>query len=50
MAAAVFFALKQAIYASRQDAKMEGWVQLNAPATPGLQSGKEEQSCAQCAI
>ena len=34
MSAAVFFALKQAIYASRQDAKMEGWVQLNAPATP----------------
>ena len=34
MSAAVFFALKQAIYASRQDAKMAGWVQLNAPATP----------------
>ncbi len=34
MAAAVFFALKQAIYASRADAKMEGWVQLDAPASP----------------
>ena len=34
MSAAVFFALKQAICASRQDARMEGWVQLNAPATP----------------
>ena len=34
MSAAVFFALKQAIYASRADAKMEGWVQLDAPASP----------------
>ena len=34
MSVAVFFALKQAIYASRADAKMEGWVQLDAPASP----------------
>lgn len=34
MSASVFFALKQAIYASRADAKIQGWVQLDAPASP----------------
>jgi hypothetical protein len=34
MAAAVFFALKQCVYASRADGKIKGWVQLDAPAAP----------------
>jgi len=34
MATSVFMAIKQAIYASRADAYMTGWVQLDAPATP----------------
>ncbi len=34
MSAAVFFATKDAIYASRTDANVKGWVRLDAPATP----------------
>eukprot|EP01025_Chloroclados_australasicus_P046435 TRINITY_DN5123_c0_g1_i6.p1 TRINITY_DN5123_c0_g1~~TRINITY_DN5123_c0_g1_i6.p1 ORF type:complete len:1400 (-),score=162.31 TRINITY_DN5123_c0_g1_i6:601-4416(-) len=34
LGASVFFALKEAIYAARKDSKLEGWFQLDAPATP----------------
>jgi len=34
LGASVFFALKEAVYAARKDAGLEGWFQLDSPATP----------------
>ncbi|KAL6770287.1 XDH1 [Auxenochlorella protothecoides x Auxenochlorella symbiontica] len=34
LGASVFFALKNAAYAARQDAGLEGWFRLDSPATP----------------
>lgn len=34
LANSVLFALKNAIYASRRDAGLEGWFRLDAPCTP----------------
>eukprot|EP01023_Acetabularia_acetabulum_P003690 TRINITY_DN11523_c0_g2_i1.p1 TRINITY_DN11523_c0_g2~~TRINITY_DN11523_c0_g2_i1.p1 ORF type:complete len:409 (+),score=82.78 TRINITY_DN11523_c0_g2_i1:605-1831(+) len=34
LGASVFFALKEAIYSARKEAGLEGWFQLDAPATP----------------
>jgi len=34
LAASVFFALKDAVYAARKDAGHEGWFQLHSPCTP----------------
>lgn len=36
MASSVFMALKRAIYASRADAGIHGWVELGCPASPPL--------------
>jgi len=34
LGASVFFALKEAVYAARKDAGIEGWFQMDSPATP----------------
>lgn len=34
MGASVMFALKEAVYSARKDAGIEGWFQLDSPATP----------------
>lgn len=34
LANSVFFALKNAVYAGRQDAGLDGWFRLDAPCTP----------------
>lgn len=34
LGAAVFFALKEAVYAARKEVGLEGWFNMDSPATP----------------